>query len=127
MKEKIKTNFTSLFKSMFDNKILFERRNNSLFFPFLILILAISMMVLPPFILSKNLDEEEITTKFPQISAPIEKLLTSSLDCTVTNGSLVCSEDAAEINTVVGEDIKYTVIANPKSFATSGKILPTTS
>lgn len=119
MKEKIKSDFTTLFKSIFDTKVLFERRKKSFLFPCIIFILAVFMMIFPQYISSRRLNEDSIIKKFPQISAPMEKLLTSSLDCKVENSSLVCAEDAIEINTVVGDEIKYTIIANQKAFTTN--------
>lgn len=116
MKEKIKLNFYSLYKSMFNNKALFERRKNNFLFPIIIFILAVCMMILPPYLKSVNQDDDFIMKQFPQINEPMKKLLTSSLDCRVENETLVCAEDAIEINTFVGTDIVYTIVANPKSF-----------
>lgn len=117
MKEKIKNSCSSFFKSIFNNRELFERRNYSSFFPFVIFLLIISMMILPSYIAATNLDSDMVMKNFPKINAPVEKLLTSSLDCHVTDGTLVCSEDAIEINTIVGEDIEYTLVANQDSFS----------
>ena len=117
MKNNFKENLTTLFKSTTNTKILFERRKNSLLFPLIITLLILFMMCVPRYLFSLNANKENIIKSFPKISEPMEALLTNSLDCKVKNQALVCSKDAKQINMVVGDDIKYTVIANAKSIS----------
>lgn len=117
MKTKFKENIKTLFKSSTDTKILFDRRKNSFFAPLIIFILVIAMMILPSYIVSKNKKQDSVIKQFPGINEPLEELLTSSLACKVENKTLVCDEDAEQINMVVGDNIEYTVIANQNSIS----------
>jgi len=117
MKINFKENMSSLFKSSYNNKVLMDRRKNSLVIPLIILALAIFMMAVPNFLFSINTKSDDIIKNFPEISKPLEHLFTSSLDCSVKEEKLVCNENAEQINVVVGDDIKYTVIANAKSIS----------
>lgn len=117
MKEKFLNNIKSLFKSITNNRILFDRRKNSFLSPLIIFILTICMMILPTYFSNMNTKSNDIVKNFPEISAPMEKLLTSSLDCSVKDKILVCNENAEQINIVIGEDIKYTLVVNQSSFS----------
>lgn len=123
MKTKIKDSTKKLFKSCVDNKVLFERRKNSILVPLIIFILSIFMVCVPPFLSSKNTSSDKIIKGFPGVSEPIKKLLTYPLDCYVKDAKLVCNENAARINETVeikqtnenGKEIlkyTYTIIAN---------------
>jgi len=118
MKEKFKNNLNSLFKSTINNRTLFERRKNSFIAPLIIFILAIFMMSVPSYLFSINVSKDKVIKNFPDINEPISELLTSSLDCRVINSKLVCSETAEQINLVIGEKTKYTVIANQSTIST---------
>lgn len=117
MKNKILLNLKSLFKSTINTQELFGRRKNSFIIPLFIYLLILSLLCVPAYLFSINTKSENIVKKFPQIQEPLEKLLTSSLNCSVKNASLVCDESADTINMLVGEEIKYTVIANQDSIA----------
>lgn len=118
MKKNFKDNFKSLFKSAINNRVLFERRKNSFIAPFIIFLLAIFMMSVPSYLFSMNVSKDKVIRNFPDVKEPISALLTSSLDCKVVNSKLVCSETADQINLVVGENTKYTVIANQSTITT---------
>lgn len=111
-KEKFKNNIKTLAKSTYNNRVLFERRKNSFIVPLIIFILTIFMLCVPSYILSKKVKSSDIIKNFPEIYAPMESLLTRNLDCTVNNSLLVCNEGAEKVNVVVGDTIKYTIIAN---------------
>lgn len=117
MKNKILINLKSLAKSTINTKELFERRKNSFFIPLVIYFLIVALLCVPTYLFSINTKSETIVKKFPQIQQPMEKLLTSNLACTVKDSILVCDENAQAINMVVGEEIKYTIIANQDSIS----------
>jgi len=123
MKERnIKANINSLFKSFINNKELISRRKYSILFPLLSLILIITLLTVPSYLSYKFMGTNTLMKSFPEIEKPMETLLTSSLDCTVKNAKLECSEDADALNVVVGETIKYTIIANQDSIATNTEV-----
>ena len=117
MKNKFFNSTKKLLESSYNNKALFERRRSSFVAPLLIFILTICMMVLPQYIYSNNQSSKDVLKSFPEINAPLSALLTKGLDCSVKNNKLYCAEDAEQINIVVGENIKYTVIANVSSIS----------
>lgn len=119
MNKNFKTNIKTFFKSFINNRILFERRKNSIFFPLIILISIVLLLALPPYFSVKSLDDDKITKNFPQIEKPMGEILTSSLDCIVVSGVLTCNENAPSLNKVIeGENgIKYTVIVNQKTIS----------
>lgn len=122
MKEKTINNIKTLFKSATDNNILFERRKNSFLAPLIIFVLTIIMMIVPQYLSYTNIKSETLIKNFPSLKEPMKELLTSSLDCEVKNHTLICKEDTIQINKVVGEDIKYTIIANQNSFTTDTSV-----
>ena len=75
-------------------------------------------MSVPSYLFSINVSKDKVIKNFPDINEPISELLTSSLDCRVINSKLVCSETAEQINLVIGEKTKYTVIANQSTIST---------
>lgn len=111
-KEKFKSNMKTLAKSTYNNRALFERRNNSFLVPIIILLLVIAMICIPSYVLSKKSKSSDIIKNFPEIYSPMESLLTRNLDCRVVNSTLTCEENAEKVNIIVGDSIKYTVIAN---------------
>ncbi len=119
MNKNYKTNMKTFFKSFIDNRVLFDRRKNSIILPLIILVSIILLLALPPYFSAKSLDEDTITKNFPQIEKPMGEILTSSLDCTVTNGILICDENSPSLNKVIeGENgIKYTIIVNQKTIS----------
>lgn len=122
-KEKFKSNIKTLAKSTYSNRALFEVRKQSFLAPILIFLLCIVMMCVPSYIISKNVKVSNIMKNFPEISAPIENLLTRNLDCKVTNATLVCDEGAESLNVVVGDSIKYTVIANVSTISANTDVV----
>lgn len=126
MKKKFSENIKSLLKSFINNKELFERRKYSLLIPFIFLVISITALSLPSYILAKNIKSESIIKEFPSVTEPMKVLLTSDLKCKVENAALVCDENSSPINMIIeGENgIKYTVIANQKSFATDTTVDP---
>lgn len=112
MNKNLITNIKSLFKCCISNKELFERRKNSIFFPLLILVFILCIMTIPPYLKAKSTTGEEIMEKFPKVSVPMEELFSISLDCKIENSKLVCNENAQQINKLMGDEIKYTVIVN---------------
>ncbi len=111
-KQKFKSNIKTLAKSTYSNKALFERRKNSFIVPIIIFLLVIFMLCVPSYILARKVKSSNIIKNFPEIYAPMESLLTRNLDCHVSNKLLVCDENAEKVNILVGDSIKYTVIAN---------------
>jgi len=116
MKEKIINNAKTLFKSCTDNKILFERRKNSILIPIIIFIISIFMVTVPSYLSSNKLSSEKVMKNFPYIEEPMKKLLTYSLDCSVEDAQLICADDAIKINepinvTQLDENGDETVIA----------------
>ena len=111
-KKKFKSNIKILAKSTYSNKALFERRKNSFIVPIIIFLLVIFMLCVPSYILARKVKSSNIIKNFPEIYAPMESLLTRNLDCHVINKLLVCDENAEKVNILVGDSIKYTVIAN---------------
>ena len=111
-KQKFKSNIKILAKSTYSNKALFERRKNSFIVPIIIFLLVIFMLCVPSYILARKVKSSNIIKNFPEIYAPMESLLTRNLDCHVINKLLVCDENAEKVNILVGDSIKYTVIAN---------------
>lgn len=122
-KEKFKSNIKTLAKSTYSNRALFEVRKQSFLAPILIFLLCIVMMCVPSYIISKNVKVSNIMKSFPEISAPIETLLTRNLDCKVSNATLVCDEGAESLNVVVGDSIKYTVIANVSTISANTDVV----
>lgn len=113
MKNNIKENAKNLLKSCTDNKVLFERRKYSILVPLIIFFLSIFMVSVPSYLSSNNVSKEDIMKNFPGIQEPMEKLLTYSLDCTVQNAKLVCSETADMINEPVNV---YGISADGKEY-----------
>ena len=111
-KQKFKSNIKTLAKSTYSNKALFERRKNSFIVPIIIFLLVIFMLCVPSYILARKVKSSNVIKNFPEIYAPMESLLTRDLDCHVSNKLLVCDENAEKVNILVGDSIKYTVIAN---------------
>lgn len=111
--------FKLYFKSFINNRVLFDFRKKTILIPILIFFLMIFLLSVPSYLSAKSIKGNDLMRNFPKIEKPIERLLTSSLDCTVKNGILTCAEDSLTINEVIGEenDIKYTVIANEKTIA----------
>lgn len=113
MKINFKENFKTLGKSIYNTKALFETRKNTCIVPILILILSVFMMCVPNYLLSKNANQDDIVNGLPGIRKPIETILTSDLDCSVKNSSLLCNINQAPLNQLVeDEGIKYTVVVN---------------
>ncbi len=115
MKEKLINNFKSLFKSAIDTKALFERRKNNFIFPLIILILSLLMMYVPQYNFIMNVSKAELLKNFPEIKQPLTELFTRSLNCSVKEAKLVCSEETEEVNFISGDNernIKYNVIVN---------------
>lgn len=124
MEQEKLTNTQTFFKSFINNKILFERRKNSIFFPIIILMIIVALLVAPSYISSSSVDSKTLMKKFPGIQEPMEEILTSSLDCSVKSGIFSCSEDSPALNIVIGErPQKYTVIVNQKIIAKPTEIL----
>ena len=119
MKKKFIDNLKSLFKSSYDNKILFERRKNSFLAPIIIFVLTICMMILPSFFVLNSKSSADIMKSFPKINEPLSTLLTSNLNCSVKDNKLDCAEDAEQINLLVGDEIKYTIMANLSTIGTN--------
>jgi len=117
MKENKFFNKQTFFKSLINNKVLFERRKNSILFPIIILVLIVSLLSVPTFFMSRSVNADSLMKNFPKIEKPVETILTSDLDCVVKNGTFSCSEETPSLNMVVGDDIKYTVIVNQKTIA----------
>lgn len=111
-KQKFKSNIKTLAKSTYSNKALFERRKNSFIVPIIIFLLVIFMLCVPSYILARKVKSSNVIKNFPEIYAPMESLLTRDLDCHVSNKLLVCDENAEKVHILVGDSIKYTVIAN---------------
>lgn len=126
MEETKLTNTQTLFKSFINNKILFERRKNSILYPIIILVIIIFLLSVPSYFMSKSIEGNKLMKNFPKVEEPIKTILTSSLDCSVKNGILSCSDETPVLNSVIGEDIKYTVIVNQKAIALDTEIVYST-
>ena len=107
----------TFFKSFINNRVLFERRKNSIWIPLVILIVVILSLALPPIISANSITGKTLLKKFPKIDEPMTEVFTSSLDCSVKDSVLVCSEESSSLNKVIGEEIKYTVIVNQDAVA----------
>ena len=125
MEEKKLTNTQTFFKSFINNRVLFERRKNSIWFPIIILMLIVVLLSVPSYIVSRAVKGDSLMRNFPEVQLPLEKLLTSSLDCRVKDGILTCEDDAPALNIVIGDEVKYTVIANQKSIALDTQVSQT--
>lgn len=111
MKNKLKENCKSLFKSCIDTKTLFERRKNSFIIPIVIFVLSVATMCVPSFVRSLMVDSKDIYKQFPDIKVPLETLLTSDLNCKIENKNFTC-ENLNQDMIVVGDKIKYTIFIN---------------
>ena len=123
MKQKKSPKQKTFFKSFINNRALFERRNNTILIPILILFLIVALLAVPTYFISRSVKSDALVKNFPGIEEPMTELLTSSLDCTVKKGILVCSEESPSLNIVVGDNIKYTVVANEKALALDTEIV----
>lgn len=116
MKKKFLDSLETLLGSLIDNKTLFERRKNSFLVPIIIFILSIFMMSFPSYISYAKQTSDDIMKNFPSIETPLGNMLSSGdLDCSVKEGTLICSEDTAPYYDYSGDDIKrikYAVFVN---------------
>ena len=126
MEETKLTNTQTFFKSFINNKVLFERRKNSIFYPIIILLVIVLLLSVPSYFINSSVTGKDIMRNFPKIEEPINEILTSSLDCTVKNATLTCSDESPSLNAVVGDEIKYTIIVNQKSIAIDTEVSYTT-
>lgn len=117
MNQKNTNNQKTFFRSFINNRVLFERRKNSIWIPLLILLVVILSLALPPIVSSSSITGETLINKFPQIEEPMSEIFTSSLNCSVKDAVLVCDEESSTFNKVIGDDIKYTVIVNQDAVA----------
>ena len=123
MEEKKSNCFKQYIKSIVNNKTLFELRKKTVLIPILIFMLIVILLAVPSYLFSKSVDKNSIIKSFPEIEKPLEKILTSNLDCHVKNGILTCSEETPSLNTVIGDDIKYTIIVNQKTIALDTEVV----
>lgn len=114
MKNKIKENFKSIFKSSVNTDILIERRKKSWLVPLIILLLSVIMMIVPSYISSLVIEKNTLLSNFPNIEEAYSAIVNSGLDCKVNDGLLKCEENDPVLNVIVGDKIKYTVIVNQK-------------
>lgn len=117
MEQKKLKNVKAFFKSFINNRVLFERRKNTIWIPLAILILIISILGIPPYLVSKGIKQENLVKNFPKVEEPFNALFTSSMDCSVRQGVFTCEEGTPAFNMVVGDQIKYTIIANQQKIA----------
>lgn len=118
MRLNLKENCKTLFKSCIDTKVLIERRKNSFFVPLIIFLLIIFLMSFPSYLVSINRDGEDILESFPDIEKPLEKLLTTSIDCKIENATLNC-KDGLKNDTIppVEDTISYSIFLNYQNSA----------
>ena len=117
MKLNFKENCKSIAKSCVNNVVLIERRKNSFLIPLIIFILCVFMMSVPSFLYNNSMTSTKVLNQFPKIEEPLTTVLTSSWDCEVVDQSLVCSEEQEAISLVIGDNVKYTIIANQKTIS----------
>lgn len=119
MESKFSANTKSLLKSFISNKELFKRRKNSIILPLIFLLATIVSLCLPSYFISNNMKSDDITKNFPSVTEPMKEILTSSLNCTVKDATLVCDKNSyIEPKLIEGENgINYTIIVNQQSIA----------
>lgn len=131
MEETKLTNTQTFFKSFVNNRILFERRKNSILYPIAILMLIVLLLALPSYFINNSVNGKDVMKNFHQIDVPLKEILTSGLDCEVKNGIFTCSEDTPSLIKVVGgeekHDSTYTIIVNQKSLAIDTEVSYTAS
>ena len=105
--------FKDLLSSITSTASLFKFCVYSWLTPLIILILTLSIMIIPSFVSYNTLQAEDITENTKYVDKILMNVLSSNIDCSVTNGALSCNQDYAPFTSTYtletkDGDIEYT-------------------